>query len=177
MRGRVVVLGAGVALLVGAVAAFACEGRELSAEELRSEATRNRELSAYLARNGLPDLAERRFLADAAPWDDHEVIVYYVRARKELAFARAWVLGRPEVHLIRYERALSDDQIATLRQRGNMEPIRMAAMHGSGPVARAQAAAERAEQAAARLEEMAHSAERAAGRAEAIALKMTAPRR
>src|SRR6266849_1668866 len=74
-------------------------------------------LGAYVARNGRPDLAESRELADRPPWDDHEVTLYYLGARKEIAFARAWILGQPTIHLERYERPLSDAEVAALSKR------------------------------------------------------------
>jgi hypothetical protein len=104
-------------LLAGAGLASARGARELSEDELRSEMKRNTALAAYVARNGDPDLAESHFLSDVPPWDDHEVTLYYLDARKEIGFARAWILGRPEIQLERYERPLSDEQVAELSTR------------------------------------------------------------
>ena len=47
------------------------------------------EVAAYVARNGMPDVAEWHFLADRPPWDDHEVTLYYLDARTKISFARA----------------------------------------------------------------------------------------
>jgi hypothetical protein len=105
-------------MLLGSVAAVSARGeRELTDDELRAEMSRNRALAAYVARNGDPDMAESHFLADAPPWDDHEVTLYYVEARKEIGFARAWILGHPDIQLERYERPLSDEQAAALSAR------------------------------------------------------------
>src|SRR5207244_8210522 len=77
----------------------------------------NRALAAYVARNGMPDVAAWHFLADRPPWDDHEVTLDYLDARTEISFARASILGRPEIQLIRYQRTLSDEEAAALAPR------------------------------------------------------------
>jgi hypothetical protein len=102
-------------LATGTVASARGE-RDLTDEELRAEMATNRALAAYVARNGEPDVAETHFLADKPPWDDHEVTLYYLDMRKEIGFARAWILGRPEVQITRYERPLTDEKIAALRR-------------------------------------------------------------
>src|SRR5438046_297946 len=95
----------GCAVVLAGVAVASARGeRALSDRELRTEMGKNRALAAYVARNGEPDVAESHFLADTPPWDDHEVTLYYLDTRKEIGFARAWVLGRPEVQMARYER-------------------------------------------------------------------------
>jgi hypothetical protein len=104
-------------LLAGVAVASARGERELTEAELRSEMSKNTALAAYVRRNGDPDYAESHFLSDLPPWDDHEVALYYLDARKEIAFARAWILGRPEIHVERYERPLTDEQIAALATR------------------------------------------------------------
>jgi hypothetical protein len=160
----------GCALLLASVGAVSARGeRELSDDELRREMTRNRAMAAYVARNGEPDVAESHFLADTGPWDDHEVTLYYLDMRKEIGFARAWILGRPEVQIARYERPLSDEQVATLSARAHRARRSTA---GLGPDERADQSARRAEAAAGRVEAAADSAEHAADRAEAVASKM-----
>lgn len=169
MTGRgVVVWMASVVLAASFGVAGARGTRDLTESDLRSEMTRNGTLAAYVDRNGLPDVAETRFLADQPPWDDHEVVLYYLDMRKEIAFARAWVLGRPNLSFERYSRQLTDDQIAALSER-----TRLAASGTAiGPVARAEEAARRAEEAAGRVEEAANAAEHAAGRTEAMVGKV-----
>ena len=165
---RGVALWTGCAMLFGGVALANARGaHDLSDEEFRSELARNQALATYVARNGEPDLAETRFLADRPPWDDHEVTVYYLDMRKEITFARAWILGRPEIALQRYEHRLTDEQVAMLSTR-----VRKTRATGLGPDARAEDAARRAENAAGRVEAAADAAEHAADRAEAIAAKM-----
>jgi hypothetical protein len=143
--------------------------RELSDDELRAEMAANRAIAQYVARNGDPDVAESHFLADTPPWDDHEVTLYYLDMRKEIGFARAWILGRPEVQIARYERPLTDEQIAALSMRARRSRT---GATGLGPDARAEQSAQRAEAAAGKVEAAADSAEHAADRAEAIASKM-----
>jgi len=163
MRHGVVVWVAGAVLLAGIGVVGAGDEHQLNHEELRAEMARNRALATYVARNGEPDVAETHFLADRPPWDDHEVTLYYLDARTEIGFACAWILGRPEVQIERYERPLGDERVAAPAarafHRGGREP---------GPAERAEDAARRAESAAGRVEMAAASAERAADRAEAV---------
>ena len=167
MRRGVMAWMVGAFLLAGVVGAAASEGQLLSDGELDAEISRNGALAAYVARNGFPDVAERHFLSDRPPWDKHEVTLYYLDRRKEISFARAWILGRPTIALERFERPLTDadvaalEQIARRRMRSNL-----------GPAGKAEAAARRAEVAASHIGDAAEAAELAAGRAEAVAAKM-----
>jgi hypothetical protein len=170
MRGGVAVWMGGAMLLAGVAVASARGEHELTGDELRTEMARNRALRAYVARNGQPDLAEVHFLADTPPWDDHEVTLYYLDSRKEIGFARAWILGWPEVQIQRYERPLTEQQVAAIASRAHRAPA-PSPSSGLGPDARADQSAQRAEDAASRLEAAADSAEHAADRAEAIASK------
>ncbi len=188
---RGVAVGMGCALLfAGVVAAHARGDRELTNGELRAEMARNSALAVYVKRNGAPDVAEAHFLADEPPWDDHEVTLYYLDARKEIGFARAWILGKPEIQIKRYERPLTDEQVAALasraKARGQQAPAAAPAAPGEAaapaggeqtaslsPDERAERSAARAEDAAGRVEAAADSAEHAADRAEAIAEKAT----
>jgi len=165
-RGVAVWVGSAI-VLGGVVVSGALAGRELTEEDLRAEMARNRTMAAYVARNGVPDIAESHFLSDRPPWDDHEVRLYYLDARKEIAFARAFILGRPDIQVIRNERPLTDEELAALAQR-----TRLRRGSGLGPAERAEDAARRAEAAAGRVESAADSAEHAADRAEAMAGKM-----
>jgi hypothetical protein len=169
MRG--VVLTLGLLLLAGSAwAANPIESRLLTRSQLDAEMTTNRRLAAYVTRNGYPDVAEWRFLADQGPWDDHEVTLYYLDLRKEISFANAWMLGSPSVPVERYERELTDADVAAL------QPLVMRdapLLEGRGDaVARAEAAAARAEAAVQRIEVAADATERAAARAEAVVAKM-----
>jgi len=169
MRGSGVVWLAGLMLLAGLTTASARQSRQLDEDELQSEINKNRVLARYVARNGLPDVAATHFLSDQPPWDDHEVTLYYLEARKEIAFARASVLGDKSVHVIRYERALSDADIVALQP---MAGLRHHTGEPGDPVARAEEGARRAEAAAGRVDAAAVVADRAADRAEAVVAKM-----
>jgi hypothetical protein len=109
------------------------------------------------------------------PWDDHEVALYYLDKRQEIGFARAYVLGRPDVDLERYRRPLTDEQVAALAARARQRPLdsppadRVAPRGGAlGPAERSEESARRAEDAAMRVERAADAAENAADRAEAV---------
>src|SRR5207253_8301511 len=121
-RGVVAMAVVWAVVLGGARAGLARGDHEIDNDQLEVEMARNRALDDYVARNGKPDIAESRELADRPPWDDHEVTLYYFDAKKEIAFARAWILGRPSVHLERYERPLSDTEVAALSKRAHRKP-------------------------------------------------------
>jgi hypothetical protein len=171
----VVVWVAAVALLCGVAGTGLTAPHQLSEDELRGEMARNRALNAYVARNGLPDVAETRPLADRPPWDAYEVVLYYLDSRTEIRFARAAILGQPDIQIVRYDRTLTDDDAAALAARadrrgaGADEPVRALT---AGPEERAEAAAQRAERAASQVEAAALTAERAAERAEAVTARM-----
>lgn len=169
----VVLMGCALLLTGGVVRAMA---HDLSDEELQAEIAQNRSLRAYVDRNGLPDVAETHFLADRPPWDEYEVTLYYLDRQLEIAFARAFVLGRPDVQISRYERPLTDQQVTALASRARARSTAyadLAGAHGAlSPADRAEAAARRAEDAAGRVEAAVASVERSASRAEAVLGKM-----
>jgi hypothetical protein len=163
-----------VLALAGTVGAL--DGQQLDRDGLKRHAAENRALARYLRNNGAPDVAELKSILDQPPWDNHEVTLYYLANRKEISFARARVLGKPDVHLPRYERTLTDADIRVLRERrGRLAPV---VADGSpstcaGPAPdRAECAANRAERAADRVDVAATRAERAAERTEAIVERM-----
>jgi len=163
-RGVVVGIGCAILLLAAVVGARAERlAQDLTVEELQSEMEQNRALRAYVQRNGMPDIAERRFLSDRPPWSKDEVTLYYLDERLEIGFASASILDRPEVQIIRNERPLTDEEAAELANRP-----RLRASGVGGPVARAEAAARRAEEAAARVEAAVAPIERLADRTEAL---------
>ena len=153
-----------VALLSGVARAAMPAPHQLSEDELQGEMARNRALAAYVKRNGPPDVAEIQTLADRPPWDSYEVVAYYLDQRREMRFARASVLGRSEVQIVRAERTLTEDEAAAIRDRVGRRALR--------PDERAEAAARRAENAAASIENAAGAAERAAERTEAVTARM-----
>lgn len=147
------------------------DSRVLTDRELRAEMGTNERLGEYIERNGWPDVAERQFLGDADPWDDYQVTLYYLDDRKQLSFARAWVLGEPSIHLEKSDQALSEDEVDRLRPLAR--PYGVGGGTGGGSaVERAEAAALRAEDAAARVDAAAATVERAAERAETVVARM-----
>jgi len=183
-----------VVVMAAVAGANPYDGRLLTLEDLKAEASDNSELDAYMSRNGLPDVAESKVLSDRPPWDAHEVTLYYLGTRKEISFSRAVVLGKPDMAVTRYERDLSDADVAALmgvvgtagiEPDAHREIEKVAAVETTeivvtdpapevdlndfdldDPADRAEAAALRAEQAADRVESAADKAETAALRAE-----------
>ena len=85
MRGGVIAWLTATVLLVGTAGVRADQPRQLDDAELQSEMRINRLLAVYIERNGMPDVAERSFLADMPPWDDHQVTLYYLDRHKAIA--------------------------------------------------------------------------------------------
>jgi hypothetical protein len=183
MRGRMVVWTVAVAAMaLVSTARAGHEGSMLDAAGLKKQAAQNKALARYLKYNGMPEMAEVRPIVDQPPWDDHEVTLYYLGARKEISFARARVLGRPEVNVSRYERTLTDADVRTLKSHGTLvasassEAAAVPAVCTGSAAERAECAAGRAESAADRIDVAAVRAEKAAERTEAIVEKMSAPK-
>ena len=98
-----------------ATGAAASEALDMTA--LKAQAKKNKALSRYLKMNGYPEVAEVKPVIDQAPWDNYEVTLYYLARHKEISFARARVLGQPEVHIMRYERTMTDADVRGISQR------------------------------------------------------------
>lgn len=177
MRGRMVVWAAVAVVVALAGAARASHEGMLDKAGLKKAAEENKALCRYLKYNGLPDAAEVKPIIDQPPWDDHEVTLYYLKSRKEISFARARVLGRPDVYSTRYERVLTDADIRTLSARAKVdtgESVAVASACTGNAATRAECSAGRAEKAADRVEVAATQAEKAADRTEAVVEKMSA---
>lgn len=174
------VMAAGLWLVAGS--AMAGEGRILCPSDLYQEVLVNQRLAQYIERNGIPDVAASQFLSDERPWSERQVTLYYFGLRKEISFAKAYILGSRTISVERYERPLSDADIASLEplatpsacKTANAGRYRSANVgsyppsygEGTGPAARAEAAAMRAEAAAQRVEVAADRTEQAAEKAE-----------
>ena len=182
MRGRMMSLTA-VAItlaLAGSARAAMVEQHELDADGLKKAAFENKALARYIRQNGTPDVAEVKPILDQPPWDNHEVTLYYFKSRKEISFARARVLGRPEVYQKRYERVMTDADIRALQSRPKLVASATStdtsskdpsACTGSAS-SRSACAADRAEAAADRVDAAATRAEAAADRTEAVVERM-----
>jgi len=168
-----------IALALAGQARATVEQHDLDRDGLRSAAAENKALRRYLKYNGYPDVAEMKPILDQPPWDDHEVTLYYFKSRKEISFARARVLGRPEVYSTRYERVMTDADIRAMQSRPKVAVASASkqqdpsACTGSAS-ARAACAADRAESAADRVDAAATRAEAAADRTEAVVEQMAA---
>jgi septal ring-binding cell division protein DamX len=167
----------GVGLLAGAGVARAHHMGWLDRPGLDAEAAKNGALRRYLKMNGMPDAAEVRPIKDQPPWDDHEVSLFYVDERKEVSFARAWILGEPTIHTRRYQRALTDADVTALKPHMGLAAATVTPEGEctGNAVARAECSAGRAEAAADRVDSAAGRAEHAADRTEAIVAKMDTP--
>lgn len=182
MRGRTAVWMVATLALMSTASASHDVGM-LDAAGLKKHAAQNKALARYLKYNGMPEMAEVKPIIDQPPWDDHEVTLYYLEVHKEISFARARALGRPDVYIARYQRTLTDADVRALKSHGTLlASTSAAAVDGGTPGAcngnaaeRAECAATRAENAANRIDVAAVKAEKAADRTEAIAEKMTAP--
>jgi hypothetical protein len=169
-----------VAVVLAAAGSSRAENAvQLDRAGLQKQAAQNKALARYLKYNGYPDVADVRPIIDQPPWDDHEVTLYYLGSRKEISFARARILGRPEVASTRYERVMTDADVRALKNRGG----ELASTSGAGSqvsgctgsaTERAECAAGRAESAADRVDAAAKRAETAADKTEAIVAKMEA---
>lgn len=108
-------------------------------------------LRATVARIGMPDAAELQRVRVNDPWVGYEIRTYYRDYDRMYVFGHAFILGNPQISLLRHEGPIP------------------AAWYASRAPIDAEAEARRAEDAAARAESIAARAERLADRAEAIA--------
>jgi hypothetical protein len=165
-----------IALALAGPARAMVEQHELDGDGLKKAAQENKALARYLRQNGNPDVAEMKPILDQPPWDDHEVTLYYFKSRKEISFARARVLGRPEVYSKRYERVMTDADIRALQSRPKLIASAATSKDPSActgsATSRAACAADRAEHAADLVDAAATRAEAAADRTEAVVEKM-----
>ncbi|HEY8516969.1 MAG TPA: hypothetical protein VIS07_15780 [Candidatus Binatia bacterium] len=128
--------------------------RPLSMRSFREVLANDQAIRALVKRIGMPYAVEVQRVRVEDPWYSWEVRAYYPEYNRMFAFGRAFILGVPEVSLLRYEGPIPPDRRwpAVTRIGGDAED-----------------AAARAERAAAEAEALADQAERFADRAEAIA--------
>jgi hypothetical protein len=140
----------------------------------------NEALRVHVDHAGRPDLAQRMRVHSDLPWDNYIVRLIYLDAGTEIAFSRAYLLGRPDIGLLRYRRPLTDELAAQTRDylasAGPMpsvyvDPTSSASASGLGPAERAEAAAQRAEAAAEMTEHGAMAAEQAAAALESSTVR------
>jgi hypothetical protein len=138
----------------------------LDERQLDVEMRRNYALREQVRHAGYPDLAQRVHGSTTWPWQPSVIRLVYLEPRTEVGVSRAYVDERPEIGIIRYRRALTDELANEVaRFLATMPPP-------ADPVARAELAARRAEAAATRAELGATSAERAVDRLERVTAQM-----
>lgn len=114
------------------------------------------ELRSYVAMRGYPDWAEEVEVDSGLPLGSHELRVYYLRLDREVSFARAFILGRPQVSLRLFERPIAPaDRVRIEEAYLAKDPARRAELAAE----RAMVAAEHAERAADAVESLADKAE------------------
>jgi len=126
----------------------------LSLRSFREILTNDAAVRAVVRRIGMPYAVEMQRVRVEDPWYTWEIRTYYPDYNRMYAFSRAFILGVPEVSLLRYEGPIPLDRRwpAVVTVAGD-----------------ADSALARAERAAAEAEALADRADRFADRAEAIA--------
>ena len=147
---------------------------------LGAEMEMNEALRVHVDHAGRPDLAQRLPVHSDLPWHNYIVRLIYLDAGTEIAFSRAYLLGRPKLGLLRYRRPLTDELAAQTRDylatagpmpSAYMSSTAMASASDLGPTERAEAAARSAEGAAEMTERGAMAAEQAAAHLESAAAR------
>ncbi|HEY2387261.1 MAG TPA: hypothetical protein VGK30_09890 [Candidatus Binatia bacterium] len=117
----------------------------LGPRALELEMKRNPEIALLIERRGYPDWVERIEVDNVPPLDAYEIHLYYLRLNSEYAFARASILGRPEIGLRQFVHPLDP------AMRARIVTWYLAA----SPARRAEVAAVRAEASAEQAEHLA----------------------
>jgi hypothetical protein len=116
----------------------------------------NPELRSFVALRGYPDWVEEVEVDSTMPLDPYELRLYYLRLDREVAFSRAYILGRPQVSLRLFDRPIAPADRARIEE----------AYLAVDPARRAEIAADRAVVAAEHAERAADAVERLADQAE-----------
>jgi hypothetical protein len=114
------------------------------------------ELRSFVTLRGYPDWAEEIEVDSDLPLDSYELRLYYLRLDREVAFTRAFILGRPQVSLRLFERPIAATDRARIEE----------AYLAKDPARRSELAADRAVAAAEHVERAAVAVERLADQAE-----------
>jgi len=131
--------------------------RPLSMRSFKEVLANDTAVRALVRRIGMPYAVEMQRVRVEDPWYSWEMRAYYPDYDRMYAFGRAFILGVPEVSLMRYEGPIPADR------------WRVATTTVTAPMGDAESAALRAERAAAEAEALADRAERDADVAESIA--------
>jgi hypothetical protein len=168
MRGGITAVVAVVALLGTSPAGSVTLGDDvgpaeaLSARAFKQRMSHNPQLRDYVALRGYPDWVEEVEVYNNPPLDAYEVRAYYLRLDREVAFTRAFILGRPDIGLRLSERPIAPDKREEIRQ----------VLLARNPALRAELAAERAMAAADSAEQAVASVEATVARVERLADEM-----
>ena len=131
-------------------------GRPLGESGFERELCLNPELRTFVQLRGYPDWVEEVEVDSDLPRDSYELRLYYLRLDREVAFSRAYILGRPRVSLRLFERPIAPNDRARIEEAYlAIDPARRSELAAD----RATAAAERAERAADAVERLADQAE------------------
>ncbi|HZR84852.1 MAG TPA: hypothetical protein VFD92_27400 [Candidatus Binatia bacterium] len=133
--------------------------RPISVRSFQHVIAYNDALRAVVRRIGMPDWAEIQKVSTDAPWTNYEVRLYYRDYDKMFAFGRAFILGQPEIALLRYQGPIPPGKFAMLTSVGNGD-VWGDALRAERAAAEAEARAERAERDAERAEGIANAASR-----------------
>jgi hypothetical protein len=146
-----------------AVAAAVGPGRPIGEHGFAQHLRNNPDLRTYVALRGYPDWVEAVEVDSGLPLYSYELRLYYLRLDREVAFTRAFILGRPQVSLKLFERPISAvDRTRIEEAYLATDPARRAELAAD----RAMAAAQHAERAAEAVERMAEQAEQFSARME-----------
>lgn len=138
-------------------------GRPLGEVGFERELRLNPELRTFVQLRGYPDWVEEVEVDSDLPLDAYELRLYYLRLDREVAFSRAFILGRPRVSLRLFERPIVPSDRARIEEAYlSVDPARRSELAAD----RAMAAAERAERAAEAVERVADHAEQFSDRME-----------
>jgi hypothetical protein len=138
-------------------------GRPVGERGFEQHLRNNPELQTFVSLRGYPDWVEEVEVDSDMPLDAYELRLYYLRLDREVAFTRAYILGRPRVSLRMFDRPIGPDDRARIEEAYlAVDPARRAELAAD----RAMAAAERAERAVVAVERLAVSAEQFTDRME-----------
>jgi hypothetical protein len=137
-------------------------GRPIGEGGFAQQMRLNPELRSFVALRGYPDWVEEVEVDSTLPLDAYELRLYYLRLDREVAFTRAYILGRPHVSLRLFDRPIAASDRARIE----------AAYLAVDPARRAELAADRAIAAAEHAERAADSVERLANQAEQFSAQM-----
>ncbi len=137
-------------------------GRPLGEQGFERQLRMNPELRSFVELRGYPDWVEQMEVDSTRPLDAYELRLYYLRFDREIAFTRAFILGRPQISLRLFDRPIAPADRARIEE----------AYLAIDPARRAEFAAERAVVAAERADRAADAVERLADHAEQFSERM-----